>query len=54
MKDVELEQKMSKIETVIGITKAYTTRVGGGPFPTECIDSEEKVGEDIRKEGHGQ
>jgi len=24
-----------KIETVIGICKAYTTRVGEGPFPTE-------------------
>lgn len=24
-----------KIETVIGVVKAYTTRVGGGPFPTE-------------------
>ena len=23
------------IETVIGVTKAYTTRVGEGPFPTE-------------------
>ena len=26
------------IETNIGIMKAYTTRVGGGPFPTELID----------------
>jgi len=26
------------IETNIGIMKAYTTRVGGGPFPTECLD----------------
>jgi adenylosuccinate synthase len=24
-----------KIETIIGIAKAYTTRVGEGPFPTE-------------------
>mmetsp|Transcript_8305 Transcript_8305/g.17810 ORF Transcript_8305/g.17810 Transcript_8305/m.17810 type:complete len:470 (-) Transcript_8305:333-1742(-) len=24
---------------VIGVAKAYTTRVGGGPFPTECINS---------------
>jgi len=24
----------SKISGVIGVTKAYTTRVGGGPFPT--------------------
>jgi adenylosuccinate synthase len=26
------------IETNIGIMKAYTTRVGGGPFPTELLD----------------
>lgn len=26
------------IETNIGIMKAYTTRVGGGPFPSECLD----------------
>jgi len=26
------------IEGVLGITKAYTTRVGGGPFPTELLD----------------
>lgn len=42
----------SKIETVIGITKAYTTRVGEGPFPTECILDEQETGESIRKEGH--
>jgi adenylosuccinate synthase len=29
----------SAIETNIGIMKAYTTRVGGGPFPSECHDS---------------
>ncbi len=26
------------IDTVIGVTKAYCTRVGGGPFPTEALD----------------
>lgn len=26
------------LETTIGIMKAYTTRVGGGPFPTELTD----------------
>lgn len=36
------------IGEVIGITKAYCTRVGGGPFPTE-LDNEE--GEKLRKEG---
>ncbi len=29
----------TKIGTVIGVTKAYVTRVGEGPFPTEIIDS---------------
>jgi adenylosuccinate synthase len=28
----------NRINTVIGITKAYTTRVGGGPFATELLD----------------
>lgn len=38
----------NKIGEVIGITKAYCTRVGGGPFPTE-LDGE--TGESIRKAG---
>jgi adenylosuccinate synthase len=33
---------------VLGITKAYTTRVGGGPFPTELSDD---VGEHLRTKG---
>jgi len=37
-----------KIETVIGIVKAYTTRVGEGPFPTELKD---QIGESLRKIG---
>jgi adenylosuccinate synthase len=36
------------IETVVGIAKAYTTRVGSGPFPTECVGEESDIGEDIR------
>jgi len=28
----------NKIDAVLGVTKAYTTRVGGGPFPTEIFD----------------
>jgi adenylosuccinate synthase len=28
----------NRITTVVGITKAYTTRVGSGPFPTELLD----------------
>ena len=39
----------TKIGRVIGIFKAYCTRVGSGPFPTELHD---EVGELIRKEGH--
>ena len=38
-----------KIRDVIGITKAYCTRVGGGPFPTE-LDNE--IGEQLRQAGH--
>jgi len=38
----------TKIGDVIGIFKAYCTRVGSGPFPTELHD---EVGEAIRKEG---
>lgn len=34
---------------ILGITKAYTTRVGSGPFPTELNDS---VGEGLAKRGH--
>jgi adenylosuccinate synthase len=38
----------SRIGEVIGITKAYCTRVGSGPFPTELHDA---TGERIRKAG---
>lgn len=38
----------TKITTVIGILKAYTTRVGSGPFPTELFDAQ---GEFLRKTG---
>ena len=38
----------NRIKTVIGITKAYTTRVGGGPFPTELDD---EVGKHLRDVG---
>ncbi len=36
------------IDEIIGATKAYTTRVGKGPFPTELFD---EVGENIRIKG---
>jgi Adenylosuccinate synthetase (EC 6.3.4.4) len=37
------------VRDVIGITKAYCTRVGGGPFPTELHDA---TGEELRKAGN--
>ena len=39
----------NKIEDVFGIFKAYTTRVGSGPFPTELFD---ETGEQIAKVGN--
>jgi adenylosuccinate synthase len=39
----------TRIDGVVGIVKAYTTRVGGGPFPTELKD---QLGEEIRSRGH--
>lgn len=38
----------TSIDRVLGITKAYTTRVGQGPFPTELSD---ELGERLRKVG---
>jgi adenylosuccinate synthase len=37
-----------EVSGVLGIAKAYTTRVGSGPFPTECRDD---VGEHLVREG---
>ncbi len=39
----------TRIERVIGIAKAYTTRVGEGPFPTELFDQD---GDKLREIGH--
>ncbi len=39
----------NKLGSIIGIFKAYCTRVGGGPFPTEL---ENEVGEELRRIGH--
>lgn len=39
----------TQINKVIGVVKAYTTRVGEGPFPTELHD---QVGDKIREQGH--
>jgi len=38
----------NRISTVVGIVKAYTTRVGEGPFPTELIDA---IGDHLQKVG---
>jgi len=38
-----------KINEVLGVTKAYCTRVGGGPFPTELND---ETGEQLRQTGN--
>lgn len=37
------------IDEIIGISKAYVTRVGSGPFPTELL---EETGEKLRQNGH--
>jgi adenylosuccinate synthase len=40
---------VKQIDQIIGVFKAYTTRVGGGPMPTELTD---KIGEFIRERAH--
>jgi len=45
------------IDYVLGIVKAYTTRVGGGPFPTELIydvasDNGDPIGRELCARGH--
>ncbi len=39
------------LDRVVGVIKAYSTRVGRGPFPTELNDGPEGVGERIRRTG---
>src|SRR5579863_6026875 len=39
----------TRMDAVVGVAKAYTTRVGGGPFPTEALDA---MGEQIRQRGN--
>lgn len=38
-----------KIDTVVGVVKAYCTRVGEGPFPTEQLNA---IGDKLREAGH--
>ena len=40
---------VTNIDYILGITKAYTTRVGSGPFPTELFDD---MGEHLARRGH--
>ncbi|MBN2647245.1 MAG: adenylosuccinate synthase [Thiotrichales bacterium] len=47
----------TQLDYVLGITKAYATRVGGGPFPTELVydcvtDLGDPVGKELGKRGH--
>jgi adenylosuccinate synthase len=39
----------ARLDYILGITKAYTTRVGSGPFPTELFDA---MGEHLSRRGH--
>lgn len=39
----------NRLDTIVGICKAYSTRVGDGPFPTELTDA---TGDYIRETGH--
>ena len=38
----------TRIQAIVGVSKAYITRVGGGPFPTEALDA---MGDQIRNRG---
>jgi len=39
----------TRIHAIVGVAKAYTTRVGGGPFPSEALDA---MGDEIRQRGN--
>jgi adenylosuccinate synthase len=40
-----------RLQRIVGVIKAYSTRVGRGPFPTELDDGAEGIGERIRRTG---
>jgi adenylosuccinate synthase len=42
----------TRVDAVLGVMKAYCTRVGGGPMPTELDDGPEGVGQKLRDRGH--
>ncbi|KJU87569.1 adenylosuccinate synthetase [Candidatus Magnetobacterium bavaricum] len=48
VKSKSLSNVCTSIDEVLGVAKAYTTRVGGGPFPTELEDA---TGEMLREHG---
>jgi adenylosuccinate synthase len=41
----------ARVSRIIGVLKAYTSRVGRGPFPTELSDGPDGIGEKIRRTG---
>jgi adenylosuccinate synthase len=41
-----------RVDAVLGVLKAYCTRVGGGPMPTELDDGPEGIGQKLRDRGH--
>jgi adenylosuccinate synthase len=41
----------TRLSRIVGVLKAYSTRVGRGPFPTELSDGPDGIGEKIRKTG---
>ncbi len=41
----------TRIDRVIAVVKAYTTRVGSGPFPTELLGADHAAGEKLRADG---
>jgi adenylosuccinate synthase len=40
-----------RLDRIVGVIKAYATRVGSGPFPTELNDGQDGIGERIRRTG---
>jgi adenylosuccinate synthase len=40
-----------RLDRIVGVIKAYSTRVGSGPFPTELKDGADGIGERIRRTG---
>lgn len=41
-----------QLHYILGLTKAYTTRVGSGPFPTECFGEDEAAGTHMAEKGN--